>query len=112
MLTAQPETNVTLTVTSSDTGEATVEPGPLVFSPGGWDSPQTVTITGVDDSVRDGDQSSLVTVAVDAAQSDGQFDGVAAQTVSVTTTDDNQGWQNSAIRSTSAATGRSMRRMS
>ena len=94
VLTAQPETSVTLTVTSSDTGEATVSPATLVFSPGGWDSPQTVTITGTDDSSRDGDQSSLVTVAVDAAQSDGQFGGVLAQTVSVTTTDDDRGWQN------------------
>lgn len=95
VLTAQPETGVTLTVTSSDTGEATVSPAVLVFSTEGWDSPQTVTVTGVDDASRDGDQMSVVTVAVDAARSDGYFDGVLAQTVSVTTTDDDLGWQNS-----------------
>ena len=95
VLTAQPESDVTLTVTSSDTGEATVSPPALVFSPGGWDSPRTLTITGADDSSRDGDQLSRITVAVDAAQSDAHFGDALAQTVSVTTTDDDQGWQNS-----------------
>ncbi|MCU0979555.1 MAG: dockerin type I domain-containing protein [Pirellulaceae bacterium] len=94
VLTAQPESNVTLAVNSSDTGEATASPATLVFTPGGWNLPQTVTITGADDSLRDGDQASLVTVAVEAGQSDDHFGDVLAQTVSVTTTDDDQGWQN------------------
>jgi hypothetical protein len=94
VLTAQPESNVTLVVDSSDTGEAAASPGALVFTPGGWNLPQTVTITGADDSLRDGDQSSLVTIAVEPGQSDQDFGDVPAQTVSVTTTDDDQGWQN------------------
>jgi hypothetical protein len=96
VLTAQPDTDVTLVVGSSDTGEAAASPGTLVFTPGGWNLPQTVTITGADDSLRDGDQSSLVTVAVEAGQSDQHFGDVPAQTVSVTTTDDDLGWQNPA----------------
>jgi hypothetical protein len=66
----------------------------LVFSPTAWDSPQTVLVTGVDDSERDGDRMSLVTIAVDAGQSDARFSGVAAQMVSVTTLDNDPGWQN------------------
>jgi autotransporter-associated beta strand protein len=94
VLTAQPETHVTLTVSGSDASEATVSPAVLVFSPEDWDSPQTVTITGVDDFERDGDQESVITIAVDAEQSDGGFAGVAAQTVSLTTLDNDSGWQN------------------
>ncbi len=95
VLTAQPENDVTLTVSGSDLGEATAGPATLVFTPAGWNSPQTVTITGADDTRRDGDQASQVIVAVDDSQSDEYFVGVLAQTVSVTTTDDDQGWQNS-----------------
>jgi len=94
VLTAQPETHVTLTVSGSDSSEATVSPAMLVFSPTAWDSPQTVLVTGVDDSERDGDRMSLVTIAVDAGQSDARFSGVAAQMVSVTTLDNDPGWQN------------------
>jgi len=95
VLTAQPETDVTLTVSSSDVGEATAGPNTLVFTPDGWDVPRTVTITGADDTRRDGDQASQVTIAVEVALSDESFRGVSAQLVSVTTTDDDQGWQNS-----------------
>jgi len=94
VLTAQPETPVTLIVSGSDASEAMVSPAVLVFSPTGWNSPQLVTIVGVDDSERDGAQESVITVAVDAAQSDVNFGGLAAQTVSVTTTDNDYGWQN------------------
>jgi endonuclease V-like protein UPF0215 family len=94
VLTAQPETQVTLTVSGSDSSEATVSPAVLVFSPASWNLPQAVTVVGVDDFERDGAQETVVTVAVDAAQSDENFAGVAAQTVSVTTTDNDYGWQN------------------
>ena len=91
VLTAQPGTNVVLTVTSGDTGEAAVSPTVLTFTPANWDSLQTVTVTGVDDLDRDGDQVTSLTVAVDVAQSDDRFAAVAAQTVSVTTIDDDAG---------------------
>jgi len=94
VLTAQPETHVTLTVSGSDASEATASPAVLVFWPAVWNSPQTVTITGIDDSERDGAQESLVTIAVDADQSDGRFADVAAQAVSVTTLDNDYGWHN------------------
>jgi hypothetical protein len=53
-----------------------------------------VTITGVDDALQDGDQESLVTIAVDAARSDSDFASAGAQTVSVTTVDNDRSWQN------------------
>nr|MCU0875084.1 dockerin type I domain-containing protein [Pirellulaceae bacterium] len=90
----QPATNVGLSVTSGDPGEATVSPAVLTFTPANWNVPQTVTVTGVDDSDRDGDQVTSLTIAVDAAQSDDGFAAVAARTVLVTTSDDDLGWHN------------------
>ena len=87
MLDAQPTSDVVLTVTSSDTGEATVN-SPLTFTPANWDTAQTVTVTGVDDDLVDGTITSTITIAVEDANSDDDFDAVADRTVSVSTTDD------------------------
>ena len=47
-----------------------------------------MTVTGVNDNLVDGNLSSTITIAVDDANSDNNFDPVADQTVSATTTDD------------------------
>ena len=87
VLTAQPASDVVLTVTSGDTGEATVSPATLTFTTANWNSPQTVTVTGVNDLLADGNQVTTLTVAVDDASSSNEFDPVADQTVSATTVD-------------------------
>jgi hypothetical protein len=87
VLTRQPLTNVTFTVTSADVGEATVDSATLTFTPATWSTSKIVVATGVDDQVADGPQLTDVTVAV-AAGSDAAFLGLSAQTVSVQTTDD------------------------
>ena len=87
VLNAQPDSDVVLSITSSDTGEATVT-SPLTFTSANWDTPQVVTVTGVDDDLIDGTITSTVTVSVVDASSDNNFDAVADQTVSVSTTDD------------------------
>ena len=86
-LTAQPALNVVLTVTSGDTGEATVSPASVTFTPGNWSLARIVTISGVDDWLLDGDQVTPVTVRVDDAASDDAFDSAADQVVFVTTVD-------------------------
>jgi predicted transcriptional regulator len=88
VLDAQPTSDVVVSATSADTGEATVSPSTLTFTNGNWDTPQTVTITGVNDSLVDGNQVSAVTVSVVDASSDDAYDSVADQAVSVTTSDD------------------------
>ena len=88
VLTAQPASNVALAITSGDIGEATVNPTMLTFTPANWNLPQTVTVTGVDDLLADGRQTTTITVSVDDAASDDAFDGVADQTVSAITLDD------------------------
>lgn len=87
-LASQPASNVVITVTSGDTGEATVDKASLTFTPSDWSTAQTVTVTGVDDALDDGDQTTQITLHVDDANSDDAYDGVADSTVSVVTADD------------------------
>ncbi|GIR37568.1 MAG: hypothetical protein CM15mP49_29530 [Actinomycetota bacterium] len=83
-----PLTDVVISVASSDTGEATVSNSTLTFTAANWDTAQTITVTGVDDDLVDGTQTSTVTLSIVDAISNDDFDGVADQTVSVSTTDD------------------------
>ncbi|MDP6287158.1 MAG: hypothetical protein QF548_04700, partial [Acidimicrobiales bacterium] len=87
VLTDAPSSNVVISATSNDTGEATVSTASLTFTTGNWNTAQTVTVTGIDDDVDDGDQTSTVTLSVNDSSSDDNFDPLADQTVSVTTTD-------------------------
>jgi hypothetical protein len=89
-LTTQPATDVLLTVTSGDPGEAVVRPSTLTFTTNSWNVAQTVTVTGVDDFADDGDQVTALTLSVVAVASDDAFDGIPARTVSVTTTDNDE----------------------
>ncbi len=86
-LTAQPSTDVFLSVVSGDTSEATVSDAVLTFTASNWDQPQWVMVAGVDDPLVDGDQVTQITVSIDSAASDGSFADVPAQWVTVTTTD-------------------------
>lgn len=54
-LTAQPTSNVTLGLSSSDTTEGTVSPTSIIFTPADFNQPRTVTVTGVNDALDDGD---------------------------------------------------------
>ena len=53
-LNAQPTANVTVRLSSSDTSEGTVSPASLTFTPTTFNTAQTVTVTGVDDLMADG----------------------------------------------------------
>ena len=88
VLTAQPDVDVVLSVLSGNTSEATAGPATLTFTPANWNLPQTVTVTGANDDLIDGPQTTAITVSVVAASSDDNFDPVPDQTVSVTTADD------------------------
>ena len=85
-LNTQPSAAVTVAVTSRDASEGTVSPPSLVFAPGGWNTAQTVTVTGVQDTIDDG----TVTwqVRLDPSSGDGDYNAVTAVDVDVTTTDD------------------------
>ena len=55
VLNTQPTADVTIALSSSDTTEGTVGPASLTFTTANWNVAQTVTVTGVDDAVVDGD---------------------------------------------------------
>ncbi len=87
VLTSEPTANVTIDVSSSDTTEGTVLPATLTFTALDWDTPQTVTATGVDDDLVDG--SVPYTILLDASVSvDPNYSGINPTDVDVNNTDD------------------------
>ena len=97
VLTSQPLSPVIITVDSSDVGEATVSSTSLTFTPSNWNNPQAVTVTGVDDGLSDGDQTSTITFAINDALSDDAFDPLSDQSLTATTEDDEPLWHNAAL---------------
>ena len=81
VLDAEPDSNVVITVVSGDTGEATVDQASLTFTSATWDTAQTVVVTGVDDDIIDGSQVTTVTLSIDDANSDDNFDPVSDQKI-------------------------------
>ncbi|MBK8170353.1 MAG: hypothetical protein IPK60_08395 [Sandaracinaceae bacterium] len=86
VLRSEPLSSVALSVTSSDTTEGTVAPATLSFSTSNWNTPQTVTVTGVNDAVADGDQSYFVVVHV-TTSGDAAYAALADQRATLTNTD-------------------------
>ena len=86
VLDTQPTGNVTITPESGDTMVATVS-GALTFTTTNWNTAQTVTVTGVDDSdVNTPDRTATVTHT--ATSTDGDYNTVPIANVVVTATDD------------------------
>ena len=86
VLDSAPTANVTIALSSSDSSEGTLSTGSLTFTTANWSTPQTVTVTGVDDSFIDGNIAySIVTAA--ASSADARYNGLNASDVSLTNTD-------------------------
>lgn len=60
-----PTQNVVLNVSTDNNAEALVLPVTLTFTPGDWNVPQPVVVSGLDDGVGDGDSVYHVIVATD-----------------------------------------------
>jgi hypothetical protein len=87
VLSAAPSSDVTIGLWSSDPAEGVVNPSFLTFTRSNWRIPQTVTVTGVDDAVVDGDRA--YTIVTDAAiWSTSDYDCLDVADVSVTNLDD------------------------
>ena len=85
VLESEPTGDVTVTVSSSDSTAATVDLNRLTFTPDNWSTPQTVTVTGVDDDrVNDSPRTATVSHGI----SGGGYGDVPVGTVSITLTDD------------------------
>ena len=77
---------MTVGLSTSDATEGTVLPASLTFTSATWNMAQTVTVTGVNDDLDDGDIAySIVTAA--ATSADGVYNGIDPADVSVTNTD-------------------------
>lgn len=86
VLTAAPTANVTLTLTSSNTREGSVTPSVVTFTPANWNVAKTVTVTGVDDSVDDGDAPYSVLVT-GITSTDPSYNNLVAPSVNLVNVD-------------------------
>ena len=85
-LNSQPTADVTVGLTSDNTAEGTVSPTSVTFTSANWNVAQTVTATGVDDNLVDGNKTyNIVTAA--ATSTDPNYNGFNATDVAVTNTD-------------------------
>ncbi|BFU78688.1 hypothetical protein ALC152_19030 [Arcobacter sp. 15-2] len=84
----QPTTDVVIDISNNDTSEVTVDKTSLTFTNANYNTPQTVTLTGVDDADIDGNIQTAITLSINDASSDDMYDNSINKTVTVTTIDD------------------------
>lgn len=87
MLNSEPTSSVTVHFDSNDTTEGTVTVMSLTFTTGNWSTPQSVTVTGVDDSIEDGNQAYWVGFTA-TTSSDPKYNGNTPTRVDITNNDD------------------------
>ena len=88
-LNTAPTADVTITVASADSSIASVSPATLTFTADNFFSPQTVTVTGVDDDLINEGRRRETTLTLTAAN--GGYDDALPQEVSVAVSDDEEG---------------------
>ncbi len=86
VLNSEPTANVTLTLSDNDSSEV-LYPSSVVFSTGNWSTAQTVTLTGKDDYVDDGNQNTLLTLTPSSGDGNYNSPTLSVQTVTATTAD-------------------------
>jgi len=84
VLTSEPTANVVVVPTSASGAQAS--PASLTFTSANWDTPQTVSVLSVDNSLDDGNQTIIITHA--ASSDDTDYDGIEINDVNVTVVDD------------------------
>lgn len=83
VLDTQPANDVVIDIASSDTSEGTTAPTAITFTLINWNTPQTVTLTGIDDNIVDGNINYNVDFVVNDALSDDTYDSVADLVVAI-----------------------------
>ena len=87
VLNAQPLADVTIPISSSDTTEGTVSTATITFTTANWSAPQSVTVTGANDEVADGNQNFWV--VIDASSSgDMNYNGINPGDITCVNVDD------------------------
>ena len=88
VLDTRPEFDVVLNIVSDDTDEATVDLATLTFTNANWNTAQTVVVSGEDDVIVDGFQTTSIDLTADAS-SGSAWSGLTGS-VTVTTSDDDE----------------------
>lgn len=89
VLTSQPLSDVTIPISSSDTTEGTVSTTLLTFTSANWNVVQTVTVTGVDDFVDDGNVNYTILTG-QSSSADPLYDKLVVADVSAQNQNDDQ----------------------
>ncbi len=87
VLNLQPTSDVVINVTRSGSSDVTASPATLTFTPGNWNTAQTVRVRAAQDADAANDAAAIAHAVV-AAQSANEYDGVTVAGVTVTVTDD------------------------
>lgn len=88
-LSHQPESNVRISVDTSDFSSLRTFRTDLDFTPSNWNLVQTVTMFGVVDGVEDGDKDVQLSLAIEDSLSDALWDSTPDQIVDLTILDNN-----------------------
>ncbi|MFG0289369.1 MAG: beta strand repeat-containing protein [Rhodopirellula sp. JB044] len=88
-LNTPPSQTVTINADSNDTSEGTVSPASITFNANNYNQPQTLTVTGVDDVLVDGDVTFGITFT--ASSGDAAYDGIEIAPISVVNENDDEG---------------------
>ena len=86
-LIAPPTANVTVPVASSDLTEGTINVGSLIFTATNWNVPQTVTVSGVNDDIDDGNVGYTILFGA-TSSADPRYNGIDPMDTALTNTDD------------------------
>src|SRR5262249_37549661 len=87
VLTSQPTADVTIPIASSTTAEGTTSTAARTVTAANWNAAQTVTVTGVDDHVVDGNVAYTINTGP-ATTTDSIYNGMDPADVAVTNNDD------------------------
>lgn len=87
VLGTKPKNSVTISLTSSNTYEGTVSEASLTFTSSGsnWTIPQTVTLTGINDQMNDGNK--VYYIQFEVSSSDIDYNGLVVDNLEVTNLD-------------------------
>ncbi len=89
VLDSPPTADVTINVASSNPNEGVASPSSLTFTSTNWNSPQTVTVTGVDDAIVDGPIAYTIVLSP-AVSADSAYNGLDPADVSAVNADNDQ----------------------
>jgi len=82
-----PSAPVTINLRSNNTAEATVSPTSVTFDQTNFNVAQTITVTGVDDDIDDGDTTATRIITDPAVSNDSNYNGINPPNVAVTVRD-------------------------